>query len=259
LQQAKKTLFLGGIRMRSRVIIILLLCSINLFSETITIATDKYEPYVVVDSNGNHSGVIVEIIKKSFEKEEVEVIFENYPFARAISKIDNNEIEAAMPKMKTEERIKKYLFTDPIIDSTSKFFYIKGRNVKDNFNWKKMEEFKKYKLGGTLGYWYLEEFKKIGLNADVSNTDEDNIRKLYFGRIDFFIIDEVAGWEIIKKLYPESIKKFSVIDREESISGLYLMLNKKNPKSEKVIKIFNEGLKKLKESGEYEVIIKRVR
>jgi polar amino acid transport system substrate-binding protein len=109
------------------------------------------------------------------------------------------------------------------------------------------------------GYWYLEEFKKIGLNADVSNTDEDNIRKLYFGRIDFFIIDEVAGWEIIKKLYPESIKKFSVIDREESISGLYLMLNKKNPKSEKVIKIFNEGLKKLKESGEYEVIIKRVR
>ena len=38
---------------------------------------------------------------------------------------------------------------------------------------------KKYKIGGTIGYWYLEDFKNIGLNADISNTDEDNIRKLY--------------------------------------------------------------------------------
>ena len=49
------------------IIIGLLLCSINLFAETITIATDKYEPYVIVDNNGNHSGIIVDIIRKSFE------------------------------------------------------------------------------------------------------------------------------------------------------------------------------------------------
>ena len=162
-----------------------------------------------------------------------------------------------MPKMKTEERIKKYLFTEPIINSKSNFFYIKGRNISEDFKWKKLEEFKKYKIGGTIGYWYLEDFKNIGLNADISNTDEDNIRKLYIGRIDFFIIDEIAGWEIIKKLYPESIEKFSTLEKEESKRGLYLMLSKKNSKSERVIRIFNEGLKKLKESGEYEEILKK--
>ncbi len=35
------------------------------------------------------------------------------------------------------------------------------------------------------------------------------------------------------------------------------MLSKKNSKSERVIRIFNEGLKKLKESGEYEEILKK--
>lgn len=125
------------------IIIGLLLCSINLFAETITIATDKYEPYVIVDNNGNHSGIIVDIIRKSFEKKEVNVIFENYPFTRAVIKIENNEIDAAMPKMKTEERIKKYLFTEPIINSKSNFFYIKGRNISEDFKWKKLEDFKK--------------------------------------------------------------------------------------------------------------------
>lgn len=240
------------------IIIGLLLCSINLFAETITIATDKYEPYVIVDNNGNHSGIIVDIIRKSFEKKGVNVIFENYPFTRAVIKIENNEIDAAMPKMKTEERIKKYLFTEPIINSKSNFFYIKGRNISEDFKWKKLEDFKKYKIGGTIGYWYLEDFKNIGLSADISNTDEDNIRKLYIGRIDFFIIDEIAGWEIIKKLYPESIEKFSTLEKEESKRGLYLMLSKKNSKSERVIRIFNEGLKKLKESGEYEEILKKI-
>ena len=95
----------------------------------------------------------------------------------------------------------------------------------------------------------MEDFKNIGLNADISNTDEDNIRKLYIGRIDFFIIDEIAGWEIIKKLYPESIEKFSTLEKEESKRGLYLMLSKKNSKSERVIRIFNEGLKKLNVSA----------
>ncbi len=36
------------------------------------------------------------------------------------------------------------------------------------------------------------------------------------------------------------------------------MLSKKNSKSERVIRIFNEGLKKLKESGEYEEILKKI-
>lgn len=125
------------------IIIGLLLCSINLFAETITIATDKYEPYVIVDNNGNHSGIIVDIIRKSFEKKGVNVIFENYPFTRAVIKIENNEIDAAMPKMKTEERIKKYLFTEPIINSKPNFFYIKGRNISEDFKWKKLEDFKK--------------------------------------------------------------------------------------------------------------------
>ena len=53
--------------------------------------------------------------------------------------------------------MKKNLFTDAIIESTAKFFYIKGRNIPENFQWKKLEDLKRYKIGGTIGYWYLEE------------------------------------------------------------------------------------------------------
>lgn len=244
--------------MRSLVIIILLLCSMSLFAETITIATDEYEPYVIVDEDGNHSGVIVEIVKKSFEKVNIDVIFENYPYIRGIKKLERNEVDATMPKFKTEERMKKYLFTDPIIESTSKIFYVKGRKIKDDFKWKTLDDFKKYKVGGTIGYWYLEEFEKIGLIADISSTDESNIRKLYIGRVDVFIIDEITGWELIRKFYSESVDKFAVVEREESKAELCLMLNKNNLKSDRLMKKFSEGLKLLKESGEYNKIISKV-
>lgn len=243
--------------MNKLILLLLILFPINSFGETIRIGTEKYEPYVIVDDEGNHSGVIVELIREAFAKEGVEVLFENYPVVREIVKLDNNEIDAAMPKMKTKERMKKYLFSEPIIESTSKFFYIKGRRIKDDFKWKTLEDFKDYKIGGTLGYWYLEEFSKIGLSADVAATDIDNIRKLYVGRTDVFIIDEITGWQLINKIYPKSINEFSVIEKEESIRSLYLMFNKKNKKSEYIIRKFNDGLKKIRESGEYKNIIKK--
>jgi polar amino acid transport system substrate-binding protein len=243
--------------MKIIIIGLLLLCSINLFAEKIIISTNEYEPYVVLEKNGKHSGIMIEIVEKSFKKEGIDVEFKNYPFARATIKVDNNETDATMPKFKTEDRLKKYLFTEPITESIAKFFYIKGRNIPENFQWEKLQDLKKYKIGGTIGYWYLEEFEKAGLTVDIGPKHENNFSKLYIGRIDIFAIDEKYGWNIINKNYPKDVEKFATILKPQKKEELYLMLNKNNTKAKKIIKKFNSGLKKIKESGEYDEIIKK--
>lgn len=228
---------------------------ILLSADTIRITTNEYEPYVIIDKNGEHSGVIIDIVREAFQKEGVTVKFENYPFARATLMVQNGEVEATIPKFKTEKRLKEFLFSDGIIQSRALFFYMKNQKIPENLKWDKIEDLKAYRIGATLGYWYIERFEKAGIKLDTASSNENNIQKLYLGRIDLFVIDEVTGWTIIKRIYPGEEDKFGVLSKEESSENLFIMFSKTNPNSKRYIQKFNSGLEKIKKSGEYRRII----
>lgn len=238
------------------VILLILFNFILVKSDTIKIAADDYEPYIKINER-EVSGILIEIVTKSFEKSKIDVNYKKYPWKRAYELTKITEIDASIPWFRTQSREEDFIFSDEIIFNQNKFFVFKGRNIKEDFEWKNLEDFKKYKVGGVIGFWYEESFEKAGLKAEMVGNDFQNFQKLKNNRIDTLIVDERVGWFLITQNYPENINDFFTITKPESEDTLHLIVSKKHPKGKEIIEKFNEGLKKLKKSGEYDKIINR--
>lgn len=237
-------------------ILLCFLAATSIFAETIKIACTDYEPLVKYDANKT-TGEFVEIVDESFKKVGINVVYENYPWLRAQIMTKENAVDAVIILFKTKEREKDFLFSNPVMTARNKFFYIKGKNIPEKFQWNNISDFKNFKIGGVIGYWYIKRFEDAGIALDLVASDDQNIQKMYAGRIDTFVGDEVFGWNLIKKYYPNEVGKFATIDKPESEVLRYVLFGKNNPKAPKLIEKFNQGLEQLKKSGEYDKILEK--
>jgi len=119
------------------------------------------------------------------------------------------------------------------------------------------EDLKSYKLGGTLGYWYVKGFEKAGLKPDYANDDTTSMKKLQAGRVDLVATDELVGWSIIKKEFPSEVANFGVVKKPLNADSLMLMVSRTYPDSAAIKGKVNAALKKIKEKGIYSAIHKK--
>ena len=234
-------------------LVALLAGNIGFSATKVRIVTEDYEPYT--KCTPKFSGVFIEVVEAAFKEEAIVVEYQRVPWKRANEMALNNEVEATIPWFKTVEREKVFLYSSTVVMATNKFFIKKNGKIPANFAWQSLEDFKQYKMGGTIGYWYEESFKKAGLNTEMVPTDDLNMQKLADNRIDAFVTDEMLGWLLIKKYFPNNVKDFMVLEKPYSEEALYLMIGKTNPKREELMNKFNSGLKKIKANGSYQKIV----
>lgn len=222
--------------------------------DTVVIATDDYDPYTLYRDNG--SGVILDIIREAFAKVEVEVQFRFMPWKRCEMNVSEGKLFAATPYFKTDKRLKEYDFSDPLILSRNVFFYNK-ETVPDDFFWTELSDFKEYRMGGVIGYWYMEAFKKAGLKVSLVPTDLQMLKMILLNRIDFCVLDEITGRRLINTHLNGEMEHFGILEKPESIDSFHLLISRIYPGSKELTEKFNRGLRALKESGEYHKILKR--
>ena len=239
---------------KTSIALIALLMSAGVYAENFKVSTDNYAPYIIVDG-GKVSGVFAELLEASLKQGGDTVKYEAVPWKRATTMAESGDVAATVPWFKTAEREAIYLYSDPVIDATNKIFIKKGGKVPANLDWKSYADFKPYKFGGVTGYWYEEGFKKAGVPLDMVSSDEKNVQKLASGRIDAFITDELVGMALIKKLLPGKEGDFEMVEKPDGAASLHVMAAKKLPGSAKLIESINDGLKKIKASGEYDAIV----
>jgi polar amino acid transport system substrate-binding protein len=129
-------------------------------SKEVVLATGEWTPYVSETMEGY--GAFAEIVSAAFKEMGVPVKYVFSPWKRAEGEVYAGEAFAAFPYIKTEERLKKYDYSDPVMPSTGVFFYMPNRQ-KSKITYEKLEDLKSYRVGGVLGYWYEEPFKQAGL------------------------------------------------------------------------------------------------
>lgn len=235
-------------------IILNLIITNSLFGrEKIKIVTWEWPPYV--SKNMANNGIIGEIVKEAFNEEGVDVEFVYMPWKRGEIEVKKGNYFGTFPYVETEERKSEFEFSNSIFISKGKFFYLKNSSV--NKEWHKFEDLKKYKIGGTLGYWYSEIFKEKGLNVDYVASDEQNFMKLYSKRVDIVPTDELVGKYIIDKLYSNEKEKFEIMDGELNRGELKMMVSKNYSGYKSILNRFNEGLDKIKINGKYKTIIEK--
>ncbi len=222
--------------------------------KTIMLATGEYPPYASAEMAGY--GMVTEIISATMKEMGSKPEYKFYPWKRCESSVKKGKVWATFPYGYTKERAKDFLFSDVLLETSTKFFYYK-KHTKKKIEWKTLSDLKPYRIGGVLGYYYEADFKKAGLSVDYAPSEILSLKKAIRGRIALVPLDEAVGWSLIKKNFPDKSADFGVIDKAHDTSGNFLMVSKDYPDSKKLLQKFNTALKTIKQNGEMEVILKK--
>ena len=216
---------------------------------TITLANGEWAPFQ--SKHLKHSGFASYIVERAFENEGIKVIYKYRPWKRAYEESKDGILDGTLIWRKTPYREKYFYFSDLLISSETVMFHLKSMP----FTWHDNNQLVNYRLGGTIGYQY--SFDNVpNIKIERERTDKQNFAKLLLHRIQLFALDKLVGYDILNQNFSETeIKNITYSNNPHGTIDYYLMLNKKNPKNTDMLKIFNMGLKKLRDSGEYQTII----
>jgi polar amino acid transport system substrate-binding protein len=220
-------------------------------AEIITIATLEYAPWT--GQNLKSNGFVNHVITESFQRRGYAVKFTYLPWKRAVMETTNGQYSALSYVYWSKDREKEFYLSDPISEEKIVFFHLKSKPIKD---WKTLDDLKNYKFGATRGYTYTKEFWAAAnakrIRIDVTNSDLQNFKKLFAGRIDIFPSGLVNGQSILRKEFDASKSDLlSIHPKPLSKTTGHLAFTRGRKNSESLVRIFNQGLAQLKKEGAY--------
>lgn len=247
--------------MRKIVLFFLLLCanaSIHAQVIEVPFATGEYEPFT--SKQLPNYGLFTELVSAVCKEAGLKPVYQFYPWARVDKMVLEGKVFGGFPYARTEEREKIYDFSDPLYQVTMAIFYydnnpkLSGKSIR----YDRIEDLKDYHFGGLRAIFYEKDLLKAGIDFRPQENVEQSFLMMKIGRIDF-VIDEISvGYANIKKKMPDDLAHFKTLDKpygEPKVSGLIVSRN--YPDSAEILKRFNNGIKALKASGEYDRILGR--
>ena len=228
--------------------LMLLLMITGLFAKEVVVYTGEYKPLVSESMKGN--GFISEIIREVFQRMpgyELKLKFSSWK--RNETLVDSGYAWGTFPYSRTEERMKKYMFSDIIFQSDMVFF---AYNHDSTITYEQLSELKDFSIGGVRGYFYKTAFEEAGLNVSYNSDEVSAFKNLIAGRVDLVPMMDIIGWTIIKEQFPETQESFKTVQRPFAVTTSSMMISKVYSESEKILESFNKALASMKEDGTYQ-------
>lgn len=231
--------------------LLLAIAAASFAEETIRITNGEWPPYLSIKSP--YHGLASHIVSEAFALEGVKPEYGFFPWKRSYKLAESGMWDGSAVWVYSKERAEKFYFSDPIIETKWVFFHLKTTN----FDWKTVDDLKKYKIGATLEYNYGRNFERAERNGILKvhriPRDEQNFKKLVAGRIDVFPLDLLVGYSMLNDLISaDDIQLVTHHHKPLKVVQLHLILSKKVKKNEHLMKRFNRGLKRLHELGRIE-------
>jgi polar amino acid transport system substrate-binding protein len=219
--------------------------------EIITIATLEYHPWT--GKNLKHNGFVNHVITQAFQRKGCSVKFTYLPWKRAVIETKNGKYSALSYVYFSKDRENEFYLSDPISEEKIVFFHLKSNPIKD---WNTLADLKNYKFGATRGYTYTKEFweavESKRLKVHITDSDKQNFKKLFAGRIDIFPSGLVNGYSFLQKEFDGGKSHLvSYLPKPLSKTAGHLAFSRSRENSEYLLQIFNQGLAELKEEGLY--------
>ncbi|WP_163832853.1 substrate-binding periplasmic protein [Spartinivicinus ruber] len=228
-------------------------------NKLIRLSSGEWPPYVSNEIEGE--GVFTKITVKSFNLMGYTVIIKYYPWKRSYFLAASGKLDGSLAWAPTPDRTKDFFFSDPVSFSTKVFFHLNSFR----FNWNKLQDIKNLRTIATKQYTYGEEFDQAAklnkINIIYSNSDEQKLNMLLAGRADLVPLEKLVGLYLLKYKIGEP-RASRVIFHEKPLQNtpICVVISKKiDPNRAKtLLNDFNAGLAKLRESGEYDIIMKEL-
>jgi polar amino acid transport system substrate-binding protein len=223
--------------------------------ETITIATLEYHPWT--GKNLKFNGFVNHVIAEAFKRKGYTVKFIYLPWKRGVIETKHGNYSALSYVYLSKDREKEFYLSDPISEEKIVFFHLKSNPIKD---WETLDDLNTYKFGATRGYTYTKEFWQAAeskrINVDITDSDRQNFKKLFAGRIDIFPSGLVNGYSVLQKEFDVSKSHLmSYHPKPLSKTTGHLAFTRSRKSSEDIRQAFNQGLAELKQEGVYNLFL----
>jgi polar amino acid transport system substrate-binding protein len=178
------------------------------------------------------------------------------PWARALKEVEEGKSDIVMGAYHSQDREEKYIFSDPIYFLELGLIARPGLGIS---RYDSLRDLTPYSIGISRGFANSEEFDAADyLDKQVATFPNLNIRKLFRGRIDMAVMNfDLFRYEAKKEGF--CISNVEFMEPPLETHGLYLMASRKISDGEKIIQDFNQGLDRIRKTGEFDRIVGRFR
>ena len=237
-------------------LLLILQKSILANEKSVSFASGEFPPFS--SSQMKNYGLASEVIIQACKLAHLKCNISFYPWLRVEDLVQKGKVFGAFPYVFTEERSKKYFFSETIYSGDVRIFYLKKNNKKFySLNNQSIDKFdNKTIFGYVRGNFYKDILDKLNKQSEESSDNIVLTKKLITERVDLIIDNYHVFNHYLNKYYPNfknQILNINVIDFK-SLPNM-LIVSKTYPSSEKILEIINIGIKKLKENGSYDKIL----
>jgi polar amino acid transport system substrate-binding protein len=220
-------------------------------TDSLKIVTGEWPPYVSHYEKGG--GLTTILLKEAFAEQGIEIKYEFLPWTRGYSEAKSLVYDRTYPYAKTEEREADFFYSEEtLIVAKSVFFHFKSTD----FDWKTLDDLRDYRVGGTTDNHDSIFLDDNGIELDWVNEEHLNFTKLLYNRIDVYGGTFTVGYSwIYKNFEPEQTALFTNHPKPYKTGENFFLVSKEHPDAEEIIKNFDAGMRKLKQSGKYDLIL----
>lgn len=215
------------------------------------VAFSEAPPVKMLNSDGEPTGVDIELMKELAQRLGLRVEYEFVPFKRGLYMLENGQVDLMTGVLRREEREEYLHFIEPAYKKISDkaFFVLRGNE--DIV--KKHEDLHNLVIGTVLGVKYYPKFDNDELIDKQSVTDSEAIFKLLLAhRVDTVISSEYSGDYRVSRLgLNDVISKADYAYRKEQ--KVYMVVSKKSVYAKKIDTI-NSVMEKLLNERVYDHI-----
>lgn len=217
--------------------------------QTYVIGTDTtFAPFEFEDESGTHTGIDIQLLDTIAEEMGFKVEWQVLGFTAAVTALEAGQVDAVMAGMSiTDERKLKYDFSDSYYDSTTAVAVAADSNIADLDGLKGQTVVAKT---GTTGAQYAES---IAADYKLNILYVEDSATMYTYVVSGQAVACFEDYPIIQYEIARGNVACKVIGQSEDSApyGFAVMQGNKP----ELIAAFNEGLKRLKDSGKYDEIL----
>ncbi len=226
--------------------------------ETIRIANGEWMPYH--SKKLPHYGAGSRIVTEAFALEGVKVKWSFMPWKRGyVLAKKGKKLDGSIGWIKTPEREKEVYISNPVYGGRWVFFHLKSYS----FDWNTIEDLKGIKIGATANYVYGKAFDEAEKSGSIkvyrAPTEKMSFKMLLKGRFKIFPFAMDGGYGTLKKEFSSNERSLVTHHPRPLQDKAYRLVVAKNDRNKRLLKLFNKGLKRLKESGKVDKYIEEAK
>lgn len=234
-------------------LLVVLLLSACEETDTVTVLTSSgYEPYEMIDKNGNLTGFDIELMEALAEEAGINIVWKDVAFEGIIASLQSGQASIAIAGISpTAERREMVDFSDVYYNSALGLTNVIISDPSSNITSLLDLEGKIVSAQlGTVQASFLESIKDdYNFTVDLRDTNTQIVEEIKAGRIDALIVEVLISDSILAQNPTLTSVGFeSVLDNE---SGNAIAFSKGSP----YVEIFNEALQTLIENGTVQALI----